>query len=140
MAFMEWHDDLAVGVPKLDQEHRQLIALVGDLFNTADSPRDVALFEWRMDLLIKHTLAHFTFEERDARDELPEQANTPASASGLIVRIRVLRTAVAEDVLVWNEDMVRLIRDWLLVYIIEADRPVAAYLRNFPAAPPAPLV
>jgi hemerythrin len=82
MAFMEWHDDLAVGVPKLDQEHRQLIALVGDLFNTADSPRDVALFEWRMDLLIKHTLAHFTFEERDARDELPEQANTPASASG----------------------------------------------------------
>ncbi len=141
MAFMEWHDDLTVGVPKLDQEHRQLVALVGDLFNTADSPRDVALFEWRMDLLIKHTLAHFTSEERlmhetNYRDRQTHQLQHRA----LIVQIRVLRTAVAEDLLVWNEDMVRLIRDWLLVHIIEADRPLAAYLRNFPAAPPAPLV
>ncbi len=58
----------------------------------------------------------------------------------LIAQIRVLRTAVAKDLLVWNEDMVRLMRDWLLAHIIEADRRLAAYLRNFPAAPPTPLV
>jgi hemerythrin len=56
MAFIEWHDHLAVGVSKLDQEHRELVALVGDLFTTANSAGDIALFELRMDLLIKsHT-------------------------------------------------------------------------------------
>ena len=40
MASIAWHDDLALGVAQLDQEHRELIALVGDVFNTADSSRD----------------------------------------------------------------------------------------------------
>jgi hemerythrin len=141
MAFIAWHDDLAVGVSKLDQEHRQLVALVGDLFNTAESSRDVALFEWRMDLLIKHTLAHFAFEERlmhetNYRHRQPHQLQHRA----LIMQIRILRTAVIEDLLDWDDEMIRLIRDWLLVHIIEADRPLAAYLRNLPAAPFAPSV
>jgi hemerythrin-like metal-binding protein len=135
MAFIVWNDDLAVGSPKLDQEHRELVALVGDLFNTADSPRDVGLFEWRMDLLIKHTLAHFTFEERlmhetNYRYRQPHQLQHRA----LIMQIRILRTAVIEDLLDWDDEMIRLIRDWLLVHIIEADRPLAAYLRNLPPA------
>jgi hemerythrin-like metal-binding protein len=141
MAFIVWNDDLAVGLPKLDQEHRELVALVGDLFNTADSPRDVGLFEWRMDLLIKHTLAHFAFEERlmhetNYRYRQPHQLQHRA----LIMQIRILRTAVIEDLLDWDDEMIRLIRDWLLVHIIEADRPLAAYLRNLPAAPFAPSV
>jgi hypothetical protein len=51
-----------------------------------------------------------------------------------------MRTAVIEDLLDWDDEMIRLIRDWLLVHIIEADRPLAVYLRNLPAAPFAPLV
>ena len=141
MAFIAWHDDLAVGLPKLDQKHRELVALVSDLFNTADSPRDVALFEWRMDLLIKHTLAHFAFEER-LMHETNYQHRQPHQLQhrALIMQIRILRTAVIEDLLDWDDEMIRLIRDWLLVHLIEADRPLAAYLRNLPAAPFAPSV
>jgi hemerythrin len=127
-------------VSELDREHRELVALVGDLFTTADSRRDIALFELRMDLLIKHTLAHFACEERlmhetNYSDRQPHQLQHRA----LIMQIRVLRTAVIEDVCDWNDEMIRLIRDWLLVHIIEADRPFAAYLRKFSAPLPSSL-
>ena len=133
---MEWNDDLALGVAELDREHRELVALVSDLFITADSRRDVALFEWRMDLLIKHTLAHFAYEERLMQEtNYPDKEAHQLQHRALIMQIRVLRTALIENVLEWNDEMIRLIRNWLLVHIIEADRPLGAYLRDCPAAP-----
>jgi hypothetical protein len=48
--------------------------------------------------------------------------------------LRILQTAVIEDLRDWNDETIRLIHDWLLVHIIEADRTLAAYLRNFSAA------
>jgi hypothetical protein len=82
MALIEWNDDLALGLHKVDQEHRELVALVSDVFHTANSHRDLGLFEWRMDLLIKHALAQLCLRRTpDARDELSGQATTPASAS-----------------------------------------------------------
>jgi hypothetical protein len=44
---------------------------------------------------------------------------------------------LTEDLVDCNEEMIRLIRDWLLVHIIEADRPLAAYLRKLPVLPSA---
>jgi hemerythrin len=138
MALIEWNDDLALGLQKVDQEHRELVALVSDLFHTANSPRDLGLFEWRMDLLIKHTLAHFAFEERLMHEtNYPGRQPHQLQHRALIMQVRVLRTALTEDLLDWNDDIVRLIRDWLLVHIIKADRPLAAYLRKLPALPSA---
>ena len=91
----------------------------------------------RPGLVTEHTLAHFAYEER-----LMQERNCPDTEAhqlqhrALIMQIRVLRTALIENVLEWNDEMIRLIRDWLLVHIIEADRPLGAYLRKFPAAPP----
>ena len=141
MASIEWHDDLAVGVSQLDREHRELVALVGDLFNTADSRRERALFEWRMDLLIKHTLAHFAGEERLMHEtNYPDRQSHQLQHRALIMQIRILQTAMIEDLLAWNDATIRLIHDWLLVHIIEADRRLAAYLRSLPAAPLTPSV
>ena len=135
MASIEWHDDLAVGVSELDREHRQLVALVGDLFNAANSRRDKALFEWRMDLLIKHTLAHFADEERLMHEtNYPDRQSHQLQHRMLIMQIQILQTAVIEDLRDWNDETIRLIHDWLLVHIVEADRTLAAYLRNFSAA------
>jgi hemerythrin-like metal-binding protein len=129
MAFIEWTHDLAVGFRSIDQEHRELVALANDLLGTARSHRDITLFELRMDLLIKHALAHFAHEERLMRETKYRDAEPHAlQHRSLITQIRVLRTAVHEGLLAWDPEMVRLIRDWLLVHICESDRPLAAYL------------
>ena len=89
-----------------------------------------------MDLLIKHTLAHFAYEERLMREtNYPDREAHRLQHRALIMQIRVLRTALIENVLEWNDEVIRLIRDWLLLHMVEADRPLGAHLRNCPAAP-----
>jgi hemerythrin len=97
-----WTEELAVGHAKMDRDHRQLVALVNDLFNNADA----ALFDWRMDVLIKHTLAHFELEE-----DLMRAATYPYLAAhadkhrALIVQIRILRTSLAEGLVDWSPEI-----------------------------------
>jgi len=62
MAIVEWKDEYSVGVAMIDEDHKELLRLIGELTQAissdpADAPR-------LCDALIEHTLAHFNHEEQ----------------------------------------------------------------------------
>jgi hemerythrin-like metal-binding protein len=121
---------LSLGVPAMDQEHRQMAALVDDICNLPWPTLDLAMLEWRLQLLAEHTHEHFTAEEelmkaRNYRNFEPHMLRHRA----LLAQLSILRTALTEGVLDWDHvKTIRLLRGWLIRHIHQYDRPFARYL------------
>jgi hemerythrin len=121
---------LSLGVPAMDQEHRQMAALVDDICNLPWPPSDLAMLEWRLQLLAEHTHEHFAAEEelmkaRSYPDTKPHMLRHRA----LLAQLSILRTALTEGVLDWDHaKTMHLFRDWLIQHIHKCDRPFATYL------------
>lgn len=128
MTLIRWSEQLQLGHPLLDEDHREMVRLTNALSDALHG-NDRAAFEARADTLIKHTLAHFDREEQAMIEfgyEDLEQHRL--SHRGLIIQIRVFRTAVAEDLLDPGRRMVSFLHDWLIMHILKQDRDLAAFL------------
>ena len=68
MVLIEWRDEFSVGVPDVDKEHRELIALINDLhaaMTSGDSDYTVMDF---LGEIYAHVAAHFALEEKIMRE------------------------------------------------------------------------
>jgi len=81
---LDWNDDMSVGIPEVDQEHRQFIQLVNDLNRSIASRMDLAEIQRRIQLIIEHADLHFSHEETLLRQrnypDADDHANKHAQA------------------------------------------------------------
>jgi hemerythrin-like metal-binding protein len=73
MVLIEWKDEFSVGVPDVDLEHQQLIALINDLHATlsAENP-DFGVMDF-LGEIYAHVSAHFALEEKIMREHRYDQ-------------------------------------------------------------------
>ena len=60
---IEWSDSLSVGVPQMDEEHRQFIVLANDLNQAVLACEDKVAVEFRMNQMLNQVAVHFSHEE-----------------------------------------------------------------------------
>jgi hemerythrin len=73
MSLINWKDEFSVGVPDVDHEHQQLIALINELHEKMLSPdRDVAIEEFLGEIYAQIS-AHFALEEKIMRERRYDQ-------------------------------------------------------------------
>jgi hemerythrin-like metal-binding protein len=60
---LEWKDELSVGIPEIDVEHKNFIRLVSELNESISSRMDVAEITRRIQAILDDSIAHFEHEE-----------------------------------------------------------------------------
>lgn len=61
---IEWKDDLSVGVPRIDDDHKQLIAIVNEFGTLSRAAPEPARLKVICDKLLDYANRHFEREER----------------------------------------------------------------------------
>ncbi len=61
---IEWREDLSVGIKAIDDDHRQLIRIINDLFEEVESDADKTVLEHYFEELESYTHYHFEREEK----------------------------------------------------------------------------
>lgn len=61
--FYEWQDNLSVGVPSIDRQHKVLIALINELHTAIEAGEGQAIAKHVLKKLINYAKAHFIYEE-----------------------------------------------------------------------------
>lgn len=61
--FYEWSDNLSVGVPSIDRQHKVLISLINDLHNAIEAGKGQSEAKSILKQLITYAKAHFIYEE-----------------------------------------------------------------------------
>lgn len=128
-AFIVWSETLELGIPSIDEQHRELVDLLSRLATVSAPGTGGDIHDDQLELLghiYQHTRVHFRHEE-----ELMEEvgfADLPthrAEHQMLLAELRSFVHQVESGNTVIDAKSISSLRDWLLVHIASSDRPFA---------------
>ena len=134
MPLMLWTEELSVGVEALDDDHRQLFAMVNGLFDAIEGGTDGELLAALFDALVAYTRDHFAREEAlMAAGHYPGLPAHRAEHLQLAERVLELRRGfLAGSVEPVSQELLVLFKTWLTSHIRVTDFGYKAYLKARP--------
>ena len=130
MSFIEWTDELSVGVAVFDDEHKKLIDMINDLYDSIAAGASEAAVRRVIDSLVEYTFIHFGHEEmyfdEAAYPHAAEHAAVHADMKRQVFEYRErLDRDDSTDLAV---EMLKFLRDWLAQHLMVEDKKYGAHL------------
>ena len=69
MSLLEWKPEYSVGIASMDDEHREMIALINDVYAKLGTSPDADTIEDCLEEIFKTISLHFALEERIMREQ-----------------------------------------------------------------------
>lgn len=131
MAKMNWSEDLSVGIEEIDDQHKQLVALVNELDEAIrkrkpkDAVRDI------IDALVDYTLVHFKLEE-DYFDKFGYEGAEAHKAehAKLVEKMVDFRQGYIDDRPGLARKLMPFLSNWLVVHIMGSDKRFATCFKE----------
>jgi hemerythrin len=129
LAYFDWNEDVAIGHPQIDDQHKQMFALAEavteSLFSSPEQrPRDANL-----QALIDCTRAHFAFEEALMKELAYPEAESHANYhASLLTELETYCARVRRQSHTNPAGMVAFLWRWLAIHIHSADRELVAWI------------
>jgi hemerythrin len=125
---IEWTPDLSTGVPKLDEQHKEIFQWLAELENATVEER--TLFGVYVVTRLKHYMReHFAAEEALMRAaDYPDLEQHIAQHAEFRARLEELQLkSIGEDI---SLDTVRFLNHWLCNHIARTDMAYVPYLKK----------
>ena len=113
MALIEWKDEYRVGVPAVDEEHRELIELINTLYdNMQASPREPDVMEFLGEIYAR-IASHFALEELlMRRNDYDEYGEHKREHESLLDEIRDIMDDYEDGKLLDDAELARRLDAW----------------------------
>lgn len=126
LPFIQWCKDYSVGHAVLDQQHRSVIQVINQLYDTVESKKEVA--ESTLQSLVRYTRVHLTFEEK-----ILEKTGYPELEKHKKLHEEMRRWSdtflpsltSSDD---FNMEVLQFLRHWWLDHILTQDKKYAPFL------------
>lgn len=129
---MTWTPDLSTGVPKLDEQHKEIFQWLAELQSATADERTL------FGVYVITRLKHYIREHFAAKEALMKAAGYPdlvqhmAKHAEFRARLEELQLkSIAEDI---SEDTVNFLTEWLTQHIAETDMAYVPYLHRLAAS------
>lgn len=124
---IEWTDEMKVGVPAMDAEHREMIAIANRFLAAAEDGALVPTLAAIMAELLSRTRAHFQSEERLLdRHNYPDLAGHRSEHDRLMAEAMALHeqfsSGHADHIEQLKLDTAYFLQNWLLDHIRNSDK------------------
>ena len=131
MALIEWTDELNVGIPEIDRQHRGLIALVNELDRAMRERRGQEETGHVALKLVDYVRTHFALEEELFRKHgYPEAYEHTRRHVEFTRRAHEFRIEAEAGKLLLSVEITRFLRDWISHHIKVEDQAYAPFLRE----------
>lgn len=131
MKQIEWNDELSVGVPKVDTQHKELIRIANVLLKAVTLGRDERVLGNVVRKLRDYTVHHFSNEE-----DLMETVGFPGRGEHANEHARLKREVKDYQRLIYKKEnltpdaLLEFLKDWLLGHILTFDRDLARFIHE----------
>jgi hemerythrin len=146
--YLEWRDEWTLEVGFMDEDHRELAAMLSRIARDYGPPAagsahpirqsDAPPLADALAELAAHTRAHFEREEEVMRvDDFPDLPRHKNEHDLLLAELSVTARELREFEAQWlGLDLLDSLKDWLLGHVLEMDRELAEFLKT--PRPPGP--
>jgi hemerythrin len=128
--FVEWTDELSVGIQEIDEQHKILVNLINRLFDeTALDEADPRVIEEIMSELIEYTVVHFAVEESLFRIfNYPEMEAHIGQHHNLKAQVFEIQGKIKKDPSIVNTELLIFLKNWLEHHIQQEDKLYSSFL------------
>jgi hemerythrin-like metal-binding protein len=124
----EWSDELALGIPEIDGQHKELLKIINELWSAIVANRNEDVLDGVLGELESYTRAHFTAEEVLMRvEKYPRFETHKQLHHAFIDKIAATRAEVSKGKQI-ELDLLHYLTDWLVKHILGADRDYATFV------------
>ncbi|WP_029898991.1 bacteriohemerythrin [Desulfohalovibrio reitneri] len=128
---LAWNEKLSTGHTEIDEQHKGLIQLANDLLETVRAGKGAYLVDPILRRLRVYTRDHFRAEERIMASagypELARHAREHAQILGIVEQLNIFND---EGKPIDPDELLCLLREWLINHILGHDLPMASHLRS----------
>lgn len=128
MSLIAWSDDLSVGVQEIDEQHKELIALLNELHEAVQQHHASAVCADILRRLAEYTRIHFAVEESLMRIlAYPDFERHKGEHDALIGQVTQLQAKLAGGQAAITFELLHFLKVWLAKHIQESDRRYGVY-------------
>jgi len=129
MAFMEWSDELSVGIDLIDRQHKILIRAINLLAMAIEHKSSNELLSEIFDTLIDYADTHFAYEE-ELFDQFgyPDAEPHKAQHQALLKQVIDLQDRWQKGEAGVGVEVLRFLVDWLRKHILGTDQKYSKFL------------
>ncbi len=131
MAMMEWQDSFSVGITAMDLQHRQLVAMVNQLYEAMQTGKGDVVVKTLLPNLAQYTRSHFNTEEKLMHDVgFPGIAAHQAEHVKLNLQVSDLLDRVKAGKMVATVSLATFLKDWLTKHILGNDMQYGKFIAS----------
>ena len=123
MAAVEWTKDLSIGVPEIDEQHAQLVAILNQLDEAVKTGKGTRIMHEILVQLLAYTEQHFAAEEAWMEEigypRLESHRNLHRQLMKKVGRFRVRFEVNGQRI---TREMHDFLENWLVHHILEDDK------------------
>ncbi len=124
-----WRKAYEVNVPRIDDQHRKLVALLSELHEAMQEGQGQAVLRKVLDSLTGYTVWHFRTEERLMAEDCYPGYDQHREEHRLFVRqVKCFIRNLEAGKTTMTVKVLQFLRHWLFEHIQNSDRRFAAYL------------
>ncbi len=132
MGIVDWNNKYSVAVDSIDNDHKQLISIINQLFNAMTKGEGSKVLSPLVDELYKYTIYHFNREETYFRmTNYPNALQHNQEHAMFIQKVNEFKAKVNSGKLDFSPDMLNFLRDWLLHHITNVDAMYAEHFNKY---------
>ncbi len=134
--FVEWSDELSVGIEEIDAQHKVLVDLVNEMHEAIAQRHGSDVVKDILDKLVDYTRTHFVVEESLMRIlNYPDYEPHKEQHEELMQHVHDLQDKVASGKTAIGFELLHFLKVWLTKHIMETDRQYSAFFLAAGAQP-----
>ena len=129
MVFVEWSEKLSVGMPEIDDQHKELINILNRLHAAMAEGKGKMVLKDTLADLADYTVTHFYTEERYmTRYRYPRLAEHKAEHEAFVAKVKQFQADFDAGKATMSIDLMKFIKDWLVTHITGTDMAMSAVI------------
>jgi hemerythrin len=131
MSFIQWNDELSVGIPSIDQQHRKLIAMINQLSDAMAQGKGRDMVQPVLKMLSDYAVSHFQTEEAlFAKHEYPDRYAHANEHNRFANQVAAFQQQYIAGSAPLSVELLDFLRRWLLSHIMGSDKKYAPHLKS----------
>lgn len=128
---IEWNEGFSVGVTEMDNQHKQLVKLLNDLYSAMQSKKSSEIIGNVLNKLISYTKTHFTSEEEFMKKHsYPGLANQIKEHAAFVDKALKFKSDYDAGKTSMSVSITSFLKDWLVNHISVSDKKYGAHVNN----------
>ncbi|HEY3442167.1 MAG TPA: bacteriohemerythrin [Paludibaculum sp.] len=135
MAYIDWSPDYDLGIAEIDRQHRRLVEIVNRLHDAMEQRSPKCAMQGVVCDLATYTEIHFAYEERMMQSvDMPDWETHCSEHRVLAREVRSFELDLASGRLSVSMELMDVLRRWLLVHVLHADRELVNHANRLHSA------